>query len=77
MAAVTGAREIAYPVTVSVLTNIVAFLPLFFMPGTIGKIFSVIPVVVCAVFLFSLIECLFVLPAHLAFTRSKKSRARS
>ncbi|MBL1147559.1 MAG: efflux RND transporter permease subunit [Pseudomonadota bacterium] len=72
MAAVTGAREIAYPVTVSVLTNIVAFLPLFFMPGTIGKIFSVIPVVVCAVFLFSLIECLFVLPAHLAFTRSKK-----
>lgn len=75
-AAIMGAREISYPITISVLTNIVAFVPLLFMPGTMGKIFSVIPVVVCAVFLFSLIECMFVLPAHLSFAHRKKQPGR-
>lgn len=64
-AAVQGAREVAMPVTFSILTNIVAFLPIYFIPGTTGKIFGVIPVVVTCAFLISLVECLFVLPAHL------------
>jgi multidrug efflux pump subunit AcrB len=54
------------PVIFSILTNVVAFMPLYFIPGTMGKIFKVIPVVVVMVFLVSLIESLFVLPAHLA-----------
>lgn len=65
-AAVAGAREVAMPVTFSVLTNIVAFMPLLFVPGTMGKVFSVIPIVVMAVFFISLIESLFILPAHLS-----------
>jgi multidrug efflux pump subunit AcrB len=65
-AAVRGARDIAMPVTFSVLTNMVAFLPLMFIPGIMGKVFSQIPVVVISVFAISLIESLFVLPAHLA-----------
>ncbi len=69
-AAVTGAREMAVPVSVSVLTNMVAFAPLFFVPGYMGKIFGVIPVVVLAAFLMSLIESLFILPAHLTFKKS-------
>jgi multidrug efflux pump subunit AcrB len=64
-AAVRGAREIAMPVTFSVLTNMVAFLPLMFIPGIMGKVFGQIPVVVISVFAISLIESLFVLPAHL------------
>jgi multidrug efflux pump subunit AcrB len=64
-AAVDGTREVGMPVVFSVLTNIVAFLPLMFLPGVIGKIWYFIPVVVVAVFSISLIECLFVLPAHL------------
>jgi len=65
-AAIRGARDIAMPVTFSVLTNMVAFLPLMFIPGIMGKVFSQIPVVVISVFAISLIESLFVLPAHLA-----------
>ena len=64
-AAIKGARQIAVPVTFSVLTNIVAFLPMYFVPGFMGKIFRVIPVVVISVYTISLIESLFILPAHL------------
>jgi len=72
-AAVLGAREVAMPVTFSVLTNIVAFFPLMFVPGIMGKIFVVIPLVVISVFTISLVECLFILPAHLGH---QKERAR-
>ncbi len=70
-AAILGAREIAMPVTFSVLTNIVAFLPLYFVPGVMGKVFSNIPVVVICVFFVSLIESLLVLPAHLGHGSQK------
>lgn len=76
-AAVAGAREIATPITVSVLTNMVAFIPLLFMPGRMGKVFSVIPIVVVIVFLFSLIESLFILPAHLTFKKQEKKKSKS
>ena len=64
-AAILGAKEVAMPVIFSVITNIVAFIPLFFVPGIMGKIFQVIPVVVICVFTISLIECLLILPSHL------------
>lgn len=72
-AAVMGAREVAVPVTFSILTNIVTFMPLYFVPGTLGKIFSNIPVVVVSVFLISLFESLFVLPAHLSHQKELKN----
>lgn len=71
-AAIAGAREVAMPVTFSILTNVVAFMPLYFVPGIMGKIFQVIPVVVIMVFLVSLIESLFVLPAHLAHLKENR-----
>ncbi len=64
-ASVAGTKEVALPVVFSVLTNLVSFMPLMFVPGFMGKIFKVIPLVVGAVFLVSLIESLFILPAHL------------
>ncbi|MDY0191217.1 MAG: efflux RND transporter permease subunit [Desulfuromonas sp.] len=73
-AAVAGVREVAVPVTFSVLTNIAAFLPLYFIPGTMGKIMFVIPVVVISVFFISLIESLFILPAHLGHLKDKNQR---
>ena len=73
-AAVRGVRDVAMPVTFSVLTNCVAFLPLYFVPGMMGKIFRMIPIVVCTVFLISLAECLLVLPAHLGHGRERKRR---
>ena len=48
-AAIKGAREVAMPVTFSVLTNMVAFLPMMFIPGFMGKVFGQIPVVVISV----------------------------
>ena len=65
-ASIRGARNVVLPVVFSVLTNIVAFLPLMFVPGMMGKMFHSIPVVVAAVFLVSLVESLFILPAHLS-----------
>ncbi|MGE9296005.1 MAG: efflux RND transporter permease subunit, partial [Puniceicoccales bacterium] len=66
VAAIDGTREVAMPVVFSVLTNIIAFMPLFFIPGFMGKVFGLIPVVVISVFTVSLIESLFILPAHLS-----------
>jgi multidrug efflux pump subunit AcrB len=73
-AAVAGARSIGMPVVFSVLTNIAAFMPLLFIPGVMGKIFWSIPVVVIAVFAVSLVESLFVLPAHLSHLGERTSR---
>lgn len=65
-AAIEGAQEIATPVVFAVLTNIAAFLPLMFVPGAAGNFFRHIPAVTVAVFSVSLIESLYILPAHLS-----------
>lgn len=65
-AAIQGAKDIAIPITFSILTNIIAFLPLAFIPGGFGKFWSVIPLVVGTVFTISWIEALLVLPSHVA-----------
>jgi multidrug efflux pump subunit AcrB len=65
-AAVQGARDIAGPVTFSILTNIVAFMPLLFMPGVTGNFWWPLGAVVIVVLAISLFEALFILPAHLA-----------
>ena len=70
-AAIQGARDVAVPIQFSILTNMVAFLPLYFMPGTMGKIWSAIPVVIIAVFAISWVESLFILPSHLAHSRPR------
>ncbi|MEQ8819483.1 MAG: efflux RND transporter permease subunit [Sumerlaeia bacterium] len=70
-AAVRGAKDVAMPVTFSIITNCVAFLPLALVPGNVGKIWFVIPVVVNTVFILSLIESLFVLPNHLSHLAPK------
>ncbi len=64
-AAIEGAKEMAVPVTFSVLTTVAAFSPLMMIPGIMGKVFFFIPVVVILVLLFSMIESFYVLPAHL------------
>ena len=64
--AIEDAYEIAKPVTFAVLTTVAAFSPLLFVPGVLGKVFRVIPLVVIACLLFSLLESLNILPAHLS-----------
>lgn len=64
-AAVDGVMEVGMPVLAAVATTIVAFLPLYFVAGFMGKIIALLPVVVIACLCISLIECLILLPAHL------------
>ena len=56
-------------ITLAIVTNIIAFMPILFMPGEIGLFLLAIPIVTTCVFIVSLIEALWILPAHLAYPR--------
>lgn len=73
-AAIRGVREVMLPVTFSILTNIVAFIPILMIPGFLGKIWKMIPIVVSTVFIISLVEALFILPAHLGHLKEKPDK---
>ena len=68
-AAIRGTREVLVPVIFGVLTSVAAFSPLLALGGTTGQMFRVLPLVVIPTLLFSLIECLFILPSHLSHLR--------
>ncbi|MDF3127620.1 efflux RND transporter permease subunit [Kiritimatiellaeota bacterium B1221] len=73
-AAVMGAGEVGAPVGFSILTNIVAFIPLILLPGMLGRVMGMLPVVVISVFVISWVESLYILPAHLSHVRSREPR---
>lgn len=65
-AAVIGTLQIVGPVTASVLTTTVAFLPMAFMSGIFGKFVREIPIAVITALGVSLFETFLILPAHIA-----------
>ncbi len=65
-AAVKGALQVATPVFFAVLTTMVTFSPMLAVEGEIGSIWRIFPLVVISVLVWSLIESLTILPAHLA-----------
>ena len=65
-AAVDGVSEVGMPVTAAVITTIVAFIPLLYVGGIMGKFIAIMPVVVISCLAVSLVECLLLLPAHLS-----------
>jgi multidrug efflux pump subunit AcrB len=72
-AAIAAAQEMAVPITFAILTTVAAFAPMFFVPGTMGKIFKMIPAVVIAVLIISLVESFLILPAHLGHGEKTES----
>ncbi len=64
-AAVNGIHGVFQPVLTTVLTTFLAFAPMFFMPGMMGKFVFVIPLTVSLALFISLIEVTVVLPPHL------------
>lgn len=64
-ASIEGTKNVASPVTFSIITTLIAFVPLLFMPGETGLFWWPLPVVVMTVLALSLFEALFILPAHL------------
>lgn len=75
-AAIVGTREVLAPVTFAVITTIVAFIPLALVPGITGKFFRNIPFIVIPVLILSLVESVFILPAHLRHVGRTKLRGR-
>lgn len=69
-AAIEGAQEMSKPVIFAVLTTIAAFVPMMLMPGNMGQFSRNIPLVVIAVLVFSLVESLLILPAHLTHLKA-------
>ena len=65
-AAIDGIHEVFPSVWASVLTTIIAFAPLLFVMGTMGKIMFVLPAVMISMLLISLFEASTILPAHLS-----------
>jgi multidrug efflux pump subunit AcrB len=64
--AIRGASAMAVPVVFGVLTTVAAFAPMLFVPGSMGKLTRALPIVVIVSLMFSLLEALWILPAHLA-----------
>ena len=65
-AAIDGTMEVISSVFTGVLTTIVAFCVFFFIEGRFGQIMLEMAVVVILSLAFSLLECFFILPPHLA-----------
>jgi multidrug efflux pump subunit AcrB len=65
-AAIDGTAEVLPSVIASVATTIIAFMPLLYVTGVMGKFISIMPVAVIAMLVISLVESTFILPAHLA-----------
>jgi multidrug efflux pump subunit AcrB len=65
LAAVNGAQTVALPVLASSLTTIMAFAPLLFVVGIVGRLVEVLPIVVISAIVFSAVEAFCILPSHL------------
>ncbi len=73
--AITGTREVFWPVVVSTTTTIAAFIPMFAIGSTLGEFIKVIPVVVSCALIGSLLEAFLVLPNHaVKFMRYRKKQ---
>ncbi len=65
-AAENGVGMMLKPVMAAMATTLAAFAPMMLITDTIGQIMGVLPLVVIAVIIASLLECFYVLPGHLA-----------
>ncbi len=65
-AAIEGAAEVLPSVFSSVATTIVAFVPLLYVSGVMGKFIAVMPAAIIAMLLISLTEASLALPGHLS-----------
>ena len=77
-AVVDGLKEVGAPVVMAISTTVVAFSPLLFIAGIMGKFIAVMPMAVIIILIVSLGEALIILPSHLhhALTQSEKKSRR-
>ncbi|MEM6334273.1 MAG: efflux RND transporter permease subunit [Planctomycetota bacterium] len=75
-AAVNGAKQVFWPVVATVLTSIVAFIPLSFIKGNIGDLLGALPLVVACALFMSLVESLLILPGHMRHSLESRDDAK-
>jgi HAE1 family hydrophobic/amphiphilic exporter-1 len=63
-ATINGTNEVMWPVIAAIATTMAAFIPMLLISGTSGEFMSILPKTVIVCLIASLVECLFVLPAH-------------
>ena len=64
-AAVAGVRSVVSPITIAAVTTVLAFVPFYFLTHPTLQVVKVYPLVAFFVLVVSLIEAVFILPAHL------------
>ncbi|MEJ2720441.1 MAG: efflux RND transporter permease subunit, partial [bacterium] len=74
-AAVEGVNEVFWPVVATIATTFVAFVPLFFMSGMMGKFIRVVPIVMGLALFITLFEAIVALPAHVIWGLKKNGGA--
>ncbi len=75
-AAVNGANMVMKPVIFAVLTTMIFFAPWMFLSGGTSEFTRAISLVVILALTFSLLECLLILPAHLAHLKPANPKSR-
>ncbi|MEM1097317.1 MAG: efflux RND transporter permease subunit, partial [Planctomycetota bacterium] len=75
-AAVKGTGQVQWPVVATVMTSIVAFLPLTWIEGNIGDLLGALPIVVACALIMSLIETMLILPSHMGHSLIHRDRQR-
>ncbi|MGI9014239.1 MAG: efflux RND transporter permease subunit [Phycisphaerales bacterium] len=73
-AADAGTNQVFWPVVATVMTSIVAFLPLTFIEGQMGDLIGALPMVVACALSMSLVESVLILPSHMGHSLRGASR---
>ncbi|MEZ5039931.1 MAG: efflux RND transporter permease subunit [Saprospiraceae bacterium] len=75
-AAIDGTIEVIPPILSAILTTMVAFTTFFFLPGNLGNFFGEISKVLIIILAISLVEAIFILPAHIAHSRALRRASK-
>ncbi len=75
-AVIDSIGQIGAPVVMAVTTTIVAFTPLMYIAGIMGKFIHIMPQAVICILAFSLVEAFVILPAHLEHTLSPPKKKK-
>ncbi|MCB1173212.1 MAG: efflux RND transporter permease subunit [Leptospiraceae bacterium] len=75
-AALKGLANVVRPVFGTIITTIIAFLPMYFVPGIVGDFSREIPTMVIVALSASFLEATTVLPAHIGHARRSSAGPR-
>ncbi len=73
-AAIRGTEQVFWPVVATIITSIVAFMPLSFVKGQIGDLLGALPMVVACALAMSLLESVLILPSHMGHSLAARDR---